>query len=307
MVHWYKRDPHAAIEGMLGLTMEERGAYNTLLDMLYARDGNVPNDDRLLAVAQQCDPRTWRRVRDSLIAKGKVRMTSGGLLTANRVEITLKEVGEFSKIQSSRARKRWKKSEKPSDNNKPEMPLLAMPPGNASTSTSTSTSRREEEALKRASSSPDGHPLGFESERSPDDGELASAMGDARRSPPSVDPPLNEPEGKKRLSEAERAEHVARVLGVKPKRFPESDHPPIAPTPAADLVAEEPPIKPSTALLQTPLVQKANGHGNPEAPLSRAEVGKPNGWEWETPRKKPAKVDFAALLAEPDDSQEKVA
>ena len=132
-------------------------------------------------------------------------------------------------------------------------------------------------------------------------------MGDARRSPPSVDPPLNEPEGKKRLSEEERAAHVARVLGVKPKRFPESDHPPIAPTPAADLVAEEPPIKPSVALLQTPLVQKANGHANLEAPLSRAEVGKPEGWDWEPPRKKLSKMSLDALLAEPDDNQEKVA
>ena len=301
MVYWYKRDPHAAIEGMLGLTMEERGAYNTLLDMLYARDGNVPNDDRLLAMAQQCDVRTWRRVRDQLILKGKVRITSAGLLTANRVEVTLNEVRSFSEVQSNRARSRWEKSKKPSNNNKPKMPSAAMPSGNASTTTSTG-----EEAFKRASSLV-SLPLALGSERPPDNGELASAMGDARRSPPSVDPPPKPPEESKRPSEQERAEHVARVLGVKPKRFPDSDHPPVAPTPAADLVAEEPPITASAALLQTPLVQKANGHGNPEAPLSRAEVGKHEGWDWEPPRKKPAKVNFAVLLAEPDDSQEKVA
>jgi len=87
---WYKRDPDAAMCGMLGLTMEERGAYNTILDLLYSRDGDVPNDDVFLARAQQCRPQMWRRVRDSLIAKGKIRITDDGKLDANRVQTELK-------------------------------------------------------------------------------------------------------------------------------------------------------------------------------------------------------------------------
>ena len=54
-------------------------------------------------------------------------------------------------------------------------------------------------------------------------------------------------------------------------------------------------------------LHKPNGGSNPERPFSRTEAGKPEGWDLGPPRKKPAKVDFAALLAEPDDSQEKVA
>jgi len=35
---WYKRDPNAALEGMAVLTLEERGAYNTVLDLIYTHD-----------------------------------------------------------------------------------------------------------------------------------------------------------------------------------------------------------------------------------------------------------------------------
>ena len=34
---WYKRDPDAALSGMFELTLEERGAYNTILDLIYSR------------------------------------------------------------------------------------------------------------------------------------------------------------------------------------------------------------------------------------------------------------------------------
>ena len=43
---WYKRDPNAALEGMAVLTLEERGAYNTVLDLIYTHDGSVDDDDR---------------------------------------------------------------------------------------------------------------------------------------------------------------------------------------------------------------------------------------------------------------------
>lgn len=94
--------------GMLGLTMEERGAYNTLIDLLYARDGDVPNDDYFMARAQQCRPHRWRRVRDSLIAKGKVHITPDGKLMTKRVLNEISNTVQFQFNQKSRAKKRWK-------------------------------------------------------------------------------------------------------------------------------------------------------------------------------------------------------
>lgn len=90
---WYKRDPDAALSGMAELSFEECGAYNRLLDLLYSRDGDVPDDDAFCARVFHCNPRTWRALKARLIAKGKVR-SAGGLLTANRVELEINSAHE---------------------------------------------------------------------------------------------------------------------------------------------------------------------------------------------------------------------
>lgn len=78
-LHWYKRDPNAALGGMMGLSLEERGAYNTVLDLIYSHDDQLMDDDRFIAGWLQCDVRVWRRLKESLISKKKLD-TSGGLL-----------------------------------------------------------------------------------------------------------------------------------------------------------------------------------------------------------------------------------
>ena len=45
---WYARDPRAALTGMMELTLEERGAYNTILDLIYCHDGEVVDDEIFL-------------------------------------------------------------------------------------------------------------------------------------------------------------------------------------------------------------------------------------------------------------------
>jgi uncharacterized protein YdaU (DUF1376 family) len=76
---WYKRDPTAALEGMAELSLEERGAYNTVLDLIYARGGSVPDDDRFLAGWMRCDVRVWRRIRKRLVNLGKLYVEDGTL------------------------------------------------------------------------------------------------------------------------------------------------------------------------------------------------------------------------------------
>src|SRR5580765_1912252 len=170
-MHWYQRDPHAAIEGMLGLSMEERGAYNTLIDMLYARDGDVLNDDRMMAHAQQCSIRLWRSVRDRLIAKGKIRITADNKLITNGVENRLKTARKFSENQSNRAKNRWKSTNDP------------MRPRNAITS-------RKKESLLTSSF------LGAAREAPPVDnsppGSLAAALPTGALARPAPEKPIHE-------------------------------------------------------------------------------------------------------------------
>lgn len=78
-IAWYKRDPRAALTGMMELTLEERGAYNTVLDLIYDRDGDLPDDDRFLAGWCKCDLRVWRRIKQRLIGLGKLYVEGGKL------------------------------------------------------------------------------------------------------------------------------------------------------------------------------------------------------------------------------------
>jgi uncharacterized protein YdaU (DUF1376 family) len=69
---WYKRDPRAALAGMMALTLEQRGAYNTLIDLIYCHDGAVADDPKYLAKVMGCDVRVWKRLRSELLAAGKI-------------------------------------------------------------------------------------------------------------------------------------------------------------------------------------------------------------------------------------------
>lgn len=84
---WYARDPSAWLAGVIGLDAEERGFYDTIIDLLYARDGKDVTD-ALVCQAMGCRPQVWRRVKPRLIAAGKITETAGKLM-ANRVETTL--------------------------------------------------------------------------------------------------------------------------------------------------------------------------------------------------------------------------
>ncbi len=78
-IRWYKRDPDAALAGMSALTLEERGAYNTVLDLIYSLEGNLLDDDRFIAGWLRCDIRVWKRIRQRLIDLEKLYLHGGRL------------------------------------------------------------------------------------------------------------------------------------------------------------------------------------------------------------------------------------
>jgi uncharacterized protein YdaU (DUF1376 family) len=83
-MRWYKRDPAAFIGGVVGLTLEEVGAYALILDDLYHRNGAVPDDERYVSQLLRCDVRVWRRIRQRLLDTGKLLCTACGQLTNAR-------------------------------------------------------------------------------------------------------------------------------------------------------------------------------------------------------------------------------
>jgi uncharacterized protein YdaU (DUF1376 family) len=106
---FYKRDPDAALGGMAELNFEQRGAYCSLIDLLYARDGIVPDNDVFVCRIFHCSVRTWRRLKIDLIAAGKIWVDEAGLLNANRVAETILSANETSIKQTKRVNQRWQK------------------------------------------------------------------------------------------------------------------------------------------------------------------------------------------------------
>ena len=85
ILRWYKRDPDAALAGMAMLTLEECGAYNLVLDLIYSREGNLKDDDAEMSRLLRCDIRVWRRIRRRLIDLEKVYL-QGGIIRNRRAD-----------------------------------------------------------------------------------------------------------------------------------------------------------------------------------------------------------------------------
>lgn len=116
---WFKCDPRALREGMIGLTREERGTYITLLTLMYERGGPVPDLEAWMCGHLWCSADEWKKDRAALILKGKLtRMKVGGKahLFNKRAEEELSDQAELRAKLSAGGKKR-KVEKKPSENN----------------------------------------------------------------------------------------------------------------------------------------------------------------------------------------------
>ena len=110
---WYKRDPKDFLEDVQGLGPELIGAYAVILDLIYARDGNLPRDDRHLAGVMGCSIRKARALTDDLIAAKKLT-EADGRLTNGRAD---KEIFERKKWLEKSAKGGRSKAENASADN----------------------------------------------------------------------------------------------------------------------------------------------------------------------------------------------
>lgn len=94
---YHKRYHGDALTGFMALTLEERGAYQTILDLIYDHGAPIADNERLLAGYMNCSIRKWRAIRDELIAKRKIRINRDGLLTNGRAEKELENSAKTSR------------------------------------------------------------------------------------------------------------------------------------------------------------------------------------------------------------------
>jgi uncharacterized protein YdaU (DUF1376 family) len=103
---WHKRDHNAALRGMMMLTLEERGAYNTILDLIYAHDGALEDTPREICHALNCNIRRWRRIKARLLELGKLYVHAG-CLRNQRADDEIRNAQSLVKLSAEKANKRW--------------------------------------------------------------------------------------------------------------------------------------------------------------------------------------------------------
>lgn len=97
MAKWHARHHRDALNGMQSLTLEERGAYNTILDLIYDNEAPLRDDPRWLAGWMGCSLRKWATLRATLVEKGKLYVTSDGRLANVRADSELETAANRSR------------------------------------------------------------------------------------------------------------------------------------------------------------------------------------------------------------------
>lgn len=121
---WYRRFPDNFIAGTVGLTLEEKGAYSLVLDLMYVRGGPVPDEPRYIAGVCNCSVRKWNAIRERLIALGKIHSVDG-YLTNDRAE---KEIENALKDAQERVESGRKGGEKSAENRADASKINAVAP-----------------------------------------------------------------------------------------------------------------------------------------------------------------------------------
>lgn len=86
------RDPYHfryhddALRGYRKLSLEERGAYTTMLDLMYSDQEYLADNERIIAAEMGVSTRKYRSLRDSLMRKGKIYYVAEGIISNKRFE-----------------------------------------------------------------------------------------------------------------------------------------------------------------------------------------------------------------------------
>jgi len=117
---WYKRYPVNFIHGTMGLSLEEKGAYSIILDLIYDRGGPIVDDARYIAGVCNCSLRKWSSIRLSLIQAGKIALVDGKITNARaekEIEFALNSAKERAESGAKGGRKATENRSDANENN----------------------------------------------------------------------------------------------------------------------------------------------------------------------------------------------
>lgn len=109
---WYKRFPHKARAGFRGLTMEQKGFYAELIELVMEARGPLADNDVENARTFGCDIRQFRRIKAELLELERIKVEEGTLFDERAIR-ELVRAGLYSESQARRAKTRWRKKHQP--------------------------------------------------------------------------------------------------------------------------------------------------------------------------------------------------
>lgn len=152
---YHKRWHGDALRGMSDLNPEQRGVYNTLIDLQYERRGPLPNDDAWLARTNNCPLRTFRRIKAELVAKGRIEVDEeAGSVFDKRCIEELTDAGVLRQTLSEAGRRGAAKRAKKRDNFS-DFSVETFPKVTAASSQEQQLSEKKAVSFPQASQNPD--------------------------------------------------------------------------------------------------------------------------------------------------------
>jgi uncharacterized protein YdaU (DUF1376 family) len=111
---YYPMYPRDFFEGTQEMSLELKGAYIMVLNLMYTRGGPVSDEPGFLSRYVGCSVRKWKQVRDELVAMGKLHVQNGMISNSRADEVLEKQRTYQDKQAENRAR--------PNKNNAEETP-----------------------------------------------------------------------------------------------------------------------------------------------------------------------------------------
>ena len=104
---YYKAYPRDFIEGTIGMSLELKGAYRVLLDLIYMQSGYLRDDARYISGLLGCSVRKWETIRVQLICAGKIQVEKGRI-SNSRARLELESTLAQQKLNAENGAKAHK-------------------------------------------------------------------------------------------------------------------------------------------------------------------------------------------------------
>jgi uncharacterized protein YdaU (DUF1376 family) len=101
---YYKRFPRDFLDGTVGMTLEQKGAYGIVIDLIFSRGGKLPDDARYIAGQLGCSVRKWNSIKNYLVEEGKLSIRDD-VISNKRADYLLEETRKYRDKQAENRRK----------------------------------------------------------------------------------------------------------------------------------------------------------------------------------------------------------